>query len=55
MDLLHLEHFLAVAEEGTFTRAADRVYRTQPAVSQSVTCRNPVFRAIPHRRIKSVS
>jgi DNA-binding transcriptional LysR family regulator len=36
MDLLHLEHFLAVAEEGTFTRAAERVYRTQPAVSQSV-------------------
>lgn len=36
MDLLHLEHFLAVAEEGTFTRAAERVYRTQPAISQSV-------------------
>jgi DNA-binding transcriptional LysR family regulator len=36
MDLLHLEHFLAVAEEGSFTRAAERVYRTQPAVSQSV-------------------
>ena len=36
MDLLHLEHFLAVAEEGTFTRAAERVFRTQPAVSQSV-------------------
>ena len=36
MDLLHLEHFLAVAEEGSFTRAAERVYRTQPAVSQSI-------------------
>jgi DNA-binding transcriptional LysR family regulator len=36
MDLLHLEHFLAVAEEGSFTRAAERVCRTQPAVSQSV-------------------
>src|SRR5688572_2506674 len=36
MDLLHLEHFLAVAEERTFTRAAERVYRTQPAVSQSI-------------------
>jgi DNA-binding transcriptional LysR family regulator len=36
MDLLQLEHFLAVAEERTFTRAAERVSRTQPAVSQSI-------------------
>jgi len=36
MDLLQLEHFLAVAEEKSFTRAAERVFRTQPAVSQSV-------------------
>src|SRR4029453_9520191 len=36
MDLLQLEHFLAVAEEGNFTRAAERVCRTQPAVSQSI-------------------
>ena len=36
MDLLQLEHFLAVADEGSFTRGAARVYRTQPAVSQSV-------------------
>jgi DNA-binding transcriptional LysR family regulator len=36
VDLLHLEHFLAVAEEGSFTRAAERVCRSQPAVSQSV-------------------
>jgi DNA-binding transcriptional LysR family regulator len=36
MDLLQLEHFLAVAEEGTFTRAAERVRRTQPAISQSI-------------------
>ena len=36
MDLLQLEHFLAVAEELSFTRAAERVHRTQPAVSQSV-------------------
>ena len=36
MDLLQLEHFLAVVDERTFTRAAERVCRTQPAVSQSV-------------------
>ena len=36
MELLQLEHFLAVAEEGTFTRAATRVCRSQSAVSQSV-------------------
>lgn len=36
MDLLQLEHFLAVVEERTFTRAAERVCRTQPAISQSI-------------------
>jgi DNA-binding transcriptional LysR family regulator len=36
VDLLQLEHFLAVVEERTFTRAAERVSRTQPAVSQSI-------------------
>jgi len=36
MELLQLEHFLAVVEEGNFTRAAERVCRTQPAVSQSI-------------------
>jgi DNA-binding transcriptional LysR family regulator len=36
MDLLHLEHFLAVVDEGTLTRAAERVSRTQPAISQSL-------------------
>jgi DNA-binding transcriptional LysR family regulator len=36
MDFTQLEHFLAVVEERTFTRAAERVCRTQPAVSQSI-------------------
>ena len=36
MDILQLKHFLAVAEERTFARAAERVYRTQPAFSQAV-------------------
>lgn len=36
MDLHQLEQFLAVAEAGTFTRAAGKLSRTQPAISQSV-------------------
>lgn len=36
MDLLQLEHFLAVVEARSFTRAAERVSRTQSAVSQSI-------------------
>ncbi len=36
MDIVQLEHFLAVVDEGSFTRAAARVYRTQSAISQSI-------------------
>ena len=36
MDLLSLRIFLAVAEERSFSRAAAKVHRTQPAVSQAV-------------------
>src|ERR1700732_4926140 len=36
MDLAQLEVFLAVAQEGRFSRAAQKLYRTQSAVSQSV-------------------
>ena len=36
MDLAALHVFLAVAEERSFSRAARRVHRTQPAVSQAV-------------------
>ena len=35
-DALTLECFLAVAESGSFTRAAKRVFRTQSAVSQQI-------------------
>ena len=34
MDLFQLETFLAIAEERSFSRAAARLHRTQPAVSQ---------------------
>lgn len=36
MDLAELEVFLAVAREGRFSRAAEKLHRTQSAVSQSV-------------------
>lgn len=36
MDLTQMETFLAVAEERSFSRAASRLHRTQPAVSQAV-------------------
>ena len=36
MDLSQLEVFVAVAQEGRFSRAAEKLYRTQSAVSQSI-------------------
>jgi DNA-binding transcriptional LysR family regulator len=36
LDLFQLEVFLTVAREGSFSRAAEKLYRTQPAVSQAI-------------------
>lgn len=36
MNVRHLEHFLAVAETGSFSRAADKLYLTQSALSRSI-------------------
>jgi DNA-binding transcriptional LysR family regulator len=36
MDIAQFEVFLAVAREGSFSRAADKLYRTQSAVSQAI-------------------
>src|SRR5258705_7878204 len=36
MDLAELQVFLTVAKEGSFSRAAERLYRTQPAVSLTI-------------------
>ena len=37
LDLVQMETFLAVAEERSFSRAATRLHRTQPAVSQAIS------------------
>ena len=36
IDLFQIETFLAVAREGSFSRAAQKLFRTQPAVSQTI-------------------
>src|SRR3954466_11520348 len=36
MEISQLEVFLAVAREGGFSRAAEKLYRTQSAVSQTI-------------------
>ncbi|MBL0943695.1 MAG: LysR family transcriptional regulator [Hydrogenophaga sp.] len=36
MNIRHLEHFLAVAETGSFSRAAERLHLTQSALSRSI-------------------
>jgi DNA-binding transcriptional LysR family regulator len=36
MDLFQLETFLTVGREGSFSRAAKKLFRTQPAVSQTI-------------------
>src|SRR5205807_3798982 len=36
MELTQLEFFIRVVEEGSFSKAAERVYRTQPAVSIAI-------------------
>jgi DNA-binding transcriptional LysR family regulator len=36
MDLFQLETFMAVAEEKSFSRAAVKLHRTQPAISQVI-------------------
>ncbi len=36
MDIAALQAFLAVADTGSFSRAAERVFLTQPAISKRI-------------------
>ena len=55
MELMQLEMFVAVVEEGSVRKAAARVYRTQPAVSMALRKLEQEVRASlldrSHRRV----
>ena len=40
MELFQLEAFLAVVREGSFSAAAKALFRTQPAISQTIVLKS---------------
>jgi DNA-binding transcriptional LysR family regulator len=42
MDVWELKVFLTVAAERSFSRAAVRLYRTQPAIRQAISRQKPL-------------
>lgn len=56
MNLVRLRYFLAIVDEGSFTRAAERVSVAQPAISQQIAkLETEVGERLFHRRSRSVT
>src|SRR6516225_10912099 len=55
IELRHLRYFVAVADAGTFTHAAERMYIAQPTLSQQIRRLEEIIgTALLHRRREGV-
>ena len=55
MEIFSIECFIAVAESGSFSKAAERVNRTQPAITQQISKLEKTLGSILFRREKHIS